>query len=255
MDGSGTQDTADPSAYAGPQFASTHWSVVLAANGTQTSASLQAWDQLARIYWRPLYAHIRRRGASHHDAQDRLQSFLATLLANGALQKADPSRGRFRSFLLAALDNHLANAHRQATALKRGGGTLSVPWPDDADTLACAMAAVAPASAPPERLFDRDWAHTLLDCALSGLEQEFHADSKSLQWRVLRPFLFAGPAPGAYAAAAAELNVHPDVLPNAVLRLRQRLRARVRSEIAHTVATIRDIDDELRYLVEVLIHS
>jgi len=235
-------------------FATTHWSVVLAAGGANTPESRLAWEQLARTYWRPLYGHVRRRGRTHDDAQDLVQAFFERLLEKPALQQAQRERGRFRTFLLAALDNFLANEHDRATALKRGGGIAFDPLPTAGAEADFALEPVAHTT-PLERLFDRDWANTILDKVLARLAGEFVEGGKAESWERLRPFLFRAPAPGEYEAAARHLGISPALMRKAVSRLRARLRTLARSEVARTVATVEEVEAEFRHLVDVIAGS
>ncbi|MBE7503126.1 MAG: sigma-70 family RNA polymerase sigma factor [Verrucomicrobiales bacterium] len=232
-------------------FATTHWSVVLAAGGTNTPESRLAWEQLARIYWRPLYGHVRRRGRSHPDAQDLVQAFFERLLEKPVLQQAQRERGRFRTFLLAALDHFLANEHDRATALKRGGGIAFEPLPIANAEADLALEPAAP-STPPERLFDRDWANTVLDQALDQLAAEFVQVGKAESWNNLRPFLFRAPTPGEYETTARQLGLSPALIRKAVSRLRARLRTLARAEVARTVATVEEVEAEFRHLINVI---
>ncbi len=228
-------------------FATTHWSVVLAAGSASTAGTRQAWEQLARAYWRPLYGHVRRRGRSHEDAQDLVQAFFTRLIEKPVLQQAQRERGRFRTFLLAALDHFLANEYDRAAALKRGGGFEFIAWPDGERDFE-----LAGANVPPERQYDREWAHAVFARSLRILETEFTVEGKTSQFTILRPFLFSSPGPNDYDKAAERLGIKPALMPKVVFRFRQRLRSLVRAEIAQTVCTVRDVDDEMRYLVELI---
>jgi DNA-directed RNA polymerase specialized sigma24 family protein len=231
-------------------FATTHWSVVLAAGGASTPNSRHAWEQLARDYWRPLYAHARRNGHSHEDAQDLVQGFFALMLEKPFLHRAQRERGRFRTFLLAALDHFLANQHDRANALKRGGGFEFVACPDN-------ESGVEPASPeiPIERQFDREWAQTIFDHALRRLEQEFVQEGKQTQFAALAPFLSQPPGDGDYERIAAQLGIRARLMATVVSRLRRRFRDLVRAQIAGTVATTAEIDAELSYLVDLMAGS
>lgn len=244
----------DPAPQAFPGvFATTHWSLVLVAGSGSHPAAQAAWDQLARLSWQPLHQHACRRGRSYAEAADLVQAFFAHLLERSVIARADPARGRFRSFLLGAFDHFLADATDRARAQKRGGGLEHLPWPDEHPTPTASFP-VAP-SEDPGRQFDRAWAQALLGRTLVTLEAEFSADGKSAQFAALRPYLFASPELGTYATVAAALGIRPALLPKAVARLRARFRTLLRAEIARTVATVREVDDELRYLVELLVEG
>jgi len=232
-------------------FPTTHWSVVLAAGKTDASGGSGAWEALARAYWRPIYAHARRRGRSHEDAQDLTQSFFATLIEKPALQRASPERGRFRSFLLAVFDHFLSDQQDRAAAQKRGGGWERIAWvASDADE----FPDVEPAApqVPLEHQFDRDWARSILGNAVRKLEQEFVEDGKQRSFSLLVPFLNRPPFPGEYAQVAAQLAVNPGLLPTVVARFRQRFRDLAVGEIAATVAGPVEVEGELTYLLELL---
>lgn len=233
-------------------FPTTHWSVVLAAGGTGTPASRHAWEKLAHAYWFPLHAHVLRRGRPAADAADLVQAFFARLLEKPVIQQAHRERGRFRTFLLASLENFLANEFDHSRALKRGGGAELMPLPDGE---AGPIPEPAAPGVPTERQFDLDWAQTILSQALASLEAGFVEDGRADHFTALRPFLFTSPAPGEYDATAARLGLRPGLMPKLVARLRQRLRALVRAEIARTVSTIREVDEEMRYLVELIAES
>jgi len=232
-------------------FPSTHWSVVLAANGEQTSAVTAALETLFRSYQKPLYSYIRRRGNTHHDAEDLLQAFFARLLTKDVLRAASQQRGRFRSFLLASLKNFLANEYDHAMALKRGGGGshLSFDAPAPSSSGITEAAALEPS---PERLFDREWAQTIFAAALQRLEQEFASEGKQTQFTALAPFLSRTPEPGEYEKVAALTGIRAGLMATVVSRLRQRFRDLVRTEIASTVASPAEVDEEMHYLVELM---
>ncbi|MCI0534863.1 MAG: sigma-70 family RNA polymerase sigma factor [Verrucomicrobiales bacterium] len=231
-------------------FATTHWSVVLAAQGSDSSAASTDLESLFRAYQRPLYSFIRRQGKAHHDAQDLIQAFFHHLLAKEALRAASRQRGRLRSFFLGSLKNFLANEHDRTQTLKRGGGQPHLSL----DAIADGATVPEPAAAtePPERLFDREWAQTIFSNALRRLEQEFAADGKQAQFAALAPFLSQSPAPGDHERLAREIGIRSSLMATVVSRLRRRFRELVRTEIAATVATPAEVDVELSYLVELM---
>jgi len=225
--------------------------MVLAAGDANAPGARHAWEELARVYWRPLYWHVRRRGGSHSDAQDLVQAFFVRLLEKPVIQHAQRGRGRFRTFLLAALDNFLANEHDRSVALKRGGGVELRPLDFSESELDFAPEPASPGK-PLEQLFDRDWAHAVLDKSLAQLGAEFARDGKAASWEKLRPFLFRGPEPGEYEATARQLGISDALMRKAVSRLRGRLRLLARSEIARTVATVSEVEAEYQHLVNVI---
>lgn len=230
------------------EFHTTRWSLVLAAqHGGDASSAVQAMAELCRDYWYPLYAFVRRRGHSPHDAQDLTQSFFASLLETKATA-AEPGRGRFRSYLLGALKHFLANDFHRENAQKRGGGQPLVEW----DSLEPeARYALEPAEdGDHEALYDRRWALELLDRAMSRLRTEFAAKKDEATFEALKGTLSG--AEGVRAELAEQLGMTEGALKVAVHRLRQRYREVVRAEIAETVDSPADVEDEMRHLVTVL---
>jgi len=223
-------------------FTTTHWSVVLSArkNSPQTAAALEA---LCRTYWPPLYTYIRRRGHDVHDAQDLTQAFLAHLLAKDFLDDVSRDKGKFRSFLLASLNNFLLNEHERANAQKRGGGLAFVPL--DANDAEEWLSAEAAATETPEDIFDRRWALTLLERAFARARGECEAAGKLAQFECLKTFLEGDVSHGDYNVAARELHMTAGAVAVAVHRLRQRYREILRREIADTVGTPEQIEEEL----------
>jgi len=194
-----------PESQTNPVFATTHWSVVLAAGDTSAPGSHAALASLCQIYWYPLYAHVRRRGHDPENARDLTQGFFVELLARNAIELADPQRGRFRTFLLAALDNFLHHAHRDAQTLKRGGGKEIISL--DAQDAEQRFALEPTDERSPDREFDRRWALATLERARGRLRQEFSLAGKTELFDLLRPHL-QGDAEGlAYTQIAARLNM------------------------------------------------
>ena len=230
-------------------FTTTHWSVVLSARETSPDAekSLQA---LCRAYWPPLYTYIRRRGHGEHDAQDLTQEFIVQLLAKKFLANVSPHRGRFRSFLLASLKNFLASEHRRATAAKRGGGVPLIPL--DADPEENFLGAEPATHTTPETVFERRWAIALMERAFAKLREELTVAGKAAQFDRLKGYLESDAGRGDYTVAARDLKMSSVAVGVAVHRLRQRFGELIRREIADTVASPEEIDDEMRHLIAVL---
>ena len=226
-------------------FPFTRWTLVAAAQGEAPAAD-DALEALCRAYWYPLYAFVRRSGHAPHEAEDLTQAFFARLLAKHDLAAVDREKGRFRSFLLAALQHFLANERDRARAQKRGGGRTPLSLDiADAET----RYQLEPADPlTPEKLFDRQWAQALLAHVLAALEGEAAAEGRSAQFEALKPFLAVGSGAISHAEAAARLRVTEGAAKVAVHRLRRRYRDRLRAEIARTVASPEQIDDELRAL-------
>ncbi|MFI5381613.1 MAG: RNA polymerase sigma factor [Tepidisphaerales bacterium] len=228
------------------RFLTTHWSIVLAAGSEGSSRAVEAMQRLCRAYWYPLYAYIRRRGNAAHDAQDLTQEFFALLLQRHDLADVRREKGRFRSFLLASLDHFLANERKKANRLKRGGGRIIVsidpvsaehryaqePWHD----------------LSPDKLFERRWAMTLLEQAINHLRQEFLIADKLPLFERLKVYLTGDQNGPAYADMGAQLGLGEAAVKMAVSRLRRRYREVLRAEIAQTVASAEDIEDEIHHL-------
>jgi RNA polymerase sigma factor (sigma-70 family) len=228
----------------------THWSVVLTAGGSDTTRAHDALANLCQTYWYPLYAYVRRRGQSPEDAQDLTQEFFARLLAGKWVGDADRAKGRFRTFLLTALNRFLANEWDRARAQKRGGGAVSVPLDTAvAEGRYCADTKNALA---PDRLYDRQWAMTLLDRALTRLETEHEGLGKAAEFAALSPALTAERGDIPYATMATQLGLSETAARMAVHRLRKRFREVFREEIAQTVAAPDEVEEEIRHLLAAL---
>src|SRR2546422_2382926 len=224
-------------------FATTHWSVVLAASDPRSTRSAEALENLCRNYWFPLYAYVRRRGYNAEDAQDLTQEFFARFLEKNSLSAARRERGRFRSFLLTSLQNFLSHEWESACAQKRGGGRRPVVW-DEAVAERC-YALEAASHLTPDKIFEQRWALALFQQALTQLRAEFADDGKSRQFTELKKFLTEGAEDGDYSEIAARLQMTPGSVSVAVHRMRQRYQQLVMEEIAHTVPLRADVDDEL----------
>ena len=230
----------------GDVFATTHWTVVLAAGKRHTPQSDHALEELCRNYWFPLYAYVRRRGHNKEDAEDSVQAFFARFLAKNYLEGLSAERGRFRAFLLASLKNFLANEWKASQRLKRGGGekNLSLDW-ETADTK-FQVASVAEPS--PDKAFDREWAVALLAKVIERLEAECAADGKGKVFEQLKVFLAAGKGESAHAEVAKALDMEEGAVRVAVHRLRKRYRVLLREEIANTLSDPLMVDEEMRAL-------
>ncbi len=233
-----------------PIFATTRWSVVLGAAQAPSAEQADALEQLCRTYWYPLYAYIRRQGASVEDAQDLTQEFFARLLARNYLDRADPQRGRFRWFLLGALRHFLSNQREYARTLKRGGRRVHISL----DELMAEKRYQAELCThlTPERLFERAWAVTLLARVREQLGEHFARAGKRERFEKLASYLPGGQERESYAEIAAKLGTTEGALRVELHRLRASYRQLLRTEIAHTVSTPAEIDEELRYLIQVM---
>lgn len=238
----------------GAAFEATHWTMVqLAADAASTTASQQALTAFCESYWPPLYAFLRRRGHNPTDAQDLTQAFFAHLLEQKTLSRASRDKGRLRTFLLGALQNFLADEHDRATALKRGGGKQIVSINEHFADAEGAAAAELPAD--PAASFDRTWAATLVTQVWQRLQSDYVAEGRGEWLDALKPFVVGGsaaPAPS-QEEVAARLQVPISTLRTWLQRLRERYRDCLRAEVARTVWNRSDIDEELRYLFQLLL--
>jgi RNA polymerase sigma factor (sigma-70 family) len=233
----------------GGAFNTTHWSVVLAAGQNASAQSTAALDKLCRTYWYPLYLYARRLGNSPEDAQDLTQDFFSRLLAKHYLAKANPDRGKFRTFLLGSLKNFIVNEWKRAGRLKRGGGLeiLSIDATLAEDRYLAEPADVSDLDAA----FDQRWAIALIEQALTALRREYSAAGKTELFDQLKGLVWGERNSASYAEIAASLQLTEGNVKVAVHRLRQRFRETLRMEVAQTVARPDEIDSELRHLISV----
>jgi RNA polymerase sigma-70 factor (ECF subfamily) len=233
-----------------PVFLTTHWSVVLAAGSGDTTGARHALEKLCQTYWYPLYAYVRRRNFSPPDAEDLTQEFFARFLEHDWVANADREKGRFRSFLLSAMNHFLANEWDKARAQKRGGGAHPLPLQfDTAETRYCREPAE---SVTPEQHFEQRWALTLLETVTRRLGAEYEQTGKAELFAALSPCLVGDRTAQPYEELAKKLALSEGAVKSAVHRLRQRYRQILREEIASTVAGPGEVEEELRHLVAVL---
>ena len=230
-------------------FATTRWTMVLAAGTEGSPHGREALEQLCRAYWFPLYAHVRRRGHDADAAQDLTQGFFKRLLERNDLAGLTRDGGKFRSFLLKALNHFLANEHERASALKRGSGLAILSLDDAAEDRYLREPSH---SESPDRLFERRWALALMENALRQLGVEQAVAGKAAVFAILRPFLSREPEAGEYAVLAARLTVAPGTLAVQVHRLRERYRQLVRAAVADTVDSPLEVEAEMRHLLAAL---
>ena len=224
--------------------------MVVDAGRRSSPKAADALATLCEIYWLPLYVYVRQRGHSADDAQDLTQEFFVRLLDKQTLQVADRERGRFRSFLLASMKNFLANKWRRDAAQKRGGApsVISLDF-DDGES----RYQLEPShNHTPERIFERQWALTLLDRALTKLRTEFASAEKIELFGHLRMFLGGSKSTVPYREIGRQLDMSEGAVKVAVHRMRRRYRALLREEVQHTVAAAEDVDAELRQLFDIL---
>jgi len=233
------------------EFATTHWSLVVAVKPDETSQThaRKALEELCRAYWYPLYAFVRYRGYSSDDAQDLTQSFFTRIIETGGFASADPERGRFRSYLLGAMKHFLANEWHRARAQKRGGKVQFIEW--DALDPEAKYAGASKQSDDPELFFDREWALEIIAGTMQALRDEMVKTGKSEQFDALKGSL-TGEDESPREEIAARLDMSEGAVKVAVHRLRQRYHKLLRAAIAETVSNEVDLNDEMRYLVDVL---
>jgi RNA polymerase sigma factor (sigma-70 family) len=230
-------------------FKTTHWSVVVLAGQEGSPQAAESLEKLCRAYWFPLYAYVRRYGHTPEEAQDLTQAFFARLIEKHWVAEADPGKGRFRTFLLTALRRFLANEWRSSHAARRGGGCTQIPLDVTAETRYAPELAT---DLTPERTYERQWALSVFDRALVRLRQEYATAGKTRQYEALKPFLANEAGEGDYARVGAQLQVSSGALATAVCRLRQHYCGLVREEIAHTVNSPDELEEEMRSLLAAL---
>jgi RNA polymerase sigma factor (sigma-70 family) len=234
----------------GASFATTHWSVVAQSALTDVPEAANALAQLCEVYWPPIYSFIRRRGYAPPDAQDLTQAFFAFFLRTKAFARTDPLQGKFRSFLLASVKNFLADTWDREQAIRRGGGYQIVSL--DQETAESFYDAASASDSTAERLFELRWAKSLTAGALNSLRAELQAEGKIKLFEQLKDFLIGSTVLPSYDEASARMGLPRATVKTHVHRLRQRYREIVRREVARTVSSPHEIDEELRYLCNAL---
>ena len=231
-------------------FATTHWSVVLAAGQQESPTAAQALETLCCTYYYPLYAHVRRRGHSPEDAQDLTQAFFAHLLGRDFLRSVARDKGRFRSFLLACLNHFLSDERDRAQAAKRSGGQPPISL--DADLAERRYREEPTDGLTPEIAYERRWAATLLERAQSRLAAEYAAHGKTEQLHQLEEFPLGERGERSFRDCAVRLGLSESALKSAVHRMRLRYRELVREEVAHTVNDPTEVEAEISHLIAVV---
>ncbi len=230
-------------------FEETHWSLVLRA-GRSDEGGTGALDTLCRSYWMPLYSYVRRRGFAPAEAEDITQGFFHDLIAKEALQTVDRSKGRFRSFLLGSLKNFWANEWDRQRTIKRGGGLTFVSLDEpQAETL---FAGLIESQFPPEQVFDRVWALTILHRVMSELRQEYQVEGRLATFQALESMLSKKGRAASYTDIARDLVMTEAAVRMAAMRLRRRFGELLRSHVLKTVGDPAEVEDELRYLLSCL---
>jgi len=230
-------------------FTTTHWSVVLAAQG-QSPAADEALERLCRTYWRPIYGFVRRQGAPPEEAKDLTQSFFALLLERRDFDAVRKEKGRMRSYLLTSLKHFLANERDRAMAIKRGEGEQLIPLDELRDGERYGFEATDTATA--DQIYERRWALTLLSQVFTRLGEEYRAAGNVVLFEHLRALLTDEPNHPSQAQIGHELGMTENAVKQAHRRFRERYREALREEIYHTVIAPGDVDDELRHLIAVL---
>jgi RNA polymerase sigma-70 factor (ECF subfamily) len=231
-------------------FVTTRWTQVLNARGESPEARA-ALGELCAAYWIPIFRFVQRSGYDEEAARDLTQEFIAQLLARNGLDKVEPSKGRFRSYLLGAVKHFLSDQRDMAAAAKRGGGQPMTPLGNETDT-STTMEVPDPAGVTPDRFFDRQWAFNVIERALKQLKEELAGSGKGEYFEKLKPWLVGDIGGVSQGEAGNQLGLSEGAIKVAVHRLRKRFRALVKAEIGQTVGTSNDVQEELRYLVEVL---
>ncbi len=231
-------------------FATTQWSVVLAAGRGDSTKTRQALAALCEAYWYPLYAFVRRQGYDSEQSRDLTQGYFLQLLEKDFLADVRPELGRFRAFLIVSVKHFLSNERDRERALKRGGGQAPIRL--DAAEAEDRYRFEPVDALTPERLFERRWATTVLERALEGLRVESEGDGESARFGRLKPYLTGAEPASSYREAAGDLEMTEGAVKTAVHRLRKRFGELLRHEIAQTVADPRDVDGEIRYLLETM---
>ena len=225
------------------QFSTTHWSLVLAAGRRGTIESDSALERLCKSYWPPLYAYVRRRVVDLHEAQDLTQAFFERLLDRKYLADADPERGRFRAFLLTAFKHFLSKEWEKAKAQKRGGRHKRISF----DFVS--QDAMQPTDhLTPDKIFERQWAITLLGRVMHRLQRDMERGGKGRQFELLKHFLSGENSDLTISDVAEELSQTESATRMAASRMRKRYRELLRDEIAQTLSTKEDVEDEIRSL-------
>jgi RNA polymerase sigma-70 factor (ECF subfamily) len=230
-------------------FATTHWSVVLEAQG-ESPAAQEALEKLCRTYWRPVYSFIRRQGVGLEEAEDLTQGFFALLLDRHDLDAVRREKGRLRSYLLTSVKHFLASEQRRAMAVKRGKGQRGVPLEELSAIERTEIEPAGPLSA--DRLYERRWALTLMEQVLRRLKEEYSTAGNAALFDLLKQLLPDEPGAPSRAEIAAHLGMTENAVRQALYRFRHRYQVLLREEISHTVAIASDIEDELRHLIAVL---
>ena len=229
-------------------FPTTRWTRVMSLRGDDEDAAQEAMAEICRIYWYPIYAFIRHRGNSAHDAEDLTQGFFSHIIEKKQLDRADRERGKLRSFLLLVAKSYMSDEYKKSSAQKRGGGIADISI--DAEEAERRYSVEPVDSLTPEKLFERHWALSLLDQVTASLKQEYVSRNKGAQFEVLSRYLSWNSGEASYKEAAAEAELSEEAMRAAVSRMRKRYRVLLRDTIADTINTEEDdVDEEIRALL------
>ena len=230
-------------------FATTHWSMVLEAQG-ESPAAQEALEKLCRTYWRPIYSFVRRHGARAEDAEDLTQGFFALLLERKDLNTVRKEKGRLRSYLLASVKHFLTDEARHAMAVKRGKGQWLIPFEEIRERERIDVERSDRLTA--DQIYERRWAFTVLEQVMTRLRDEYRTAGNVQFFDQMKKMLMDEPGRPSQAQIASEFDMTENAVKQAFYRFRQRYQALLREEISHTVAMPTDIEDELRYLITVV---
>jgi RNA polymerase sigma factor (sigma-70 family) len=244
------QSTIGGNAHYGPvAFTTTHWSIVLEAQG-ESPAAQEALEKLCRTYWRPIYGFVRRQGSGAEDAEDLTQGFFALLLERKDLNTVRKEKGRLRSYLLTSVKNFLADESRHAMAVKRGKGQRLIPLDEIRERERADVERSDSLTA--DQIYERRWAFTVLEQVMARLREEYRSSGNVRFFDQMKKMLMDEPDRPSQAQVATEFDMTENAVKQAYFRLRQRYQTLLRDEIAHTVAMPGDIEDELRHLIAVV---
>ncbi len=237
----------------GASFGATHWSVIAACTSASNEEAHAALTHLCRDYWPPLYSFVRRRGYSPADAQDLVQGFFASFLQNKAYAQTDRNKGKFRTFMVASLKHYMANAWDRERALKRGGDREFVLLGEEMEAVETLYASEPAATMlDEEQHYEQCWAAALVACALARLGREFGDGPKVRLFGELKPFLSGGVGLPSQEEIARRLEMPINTLRSHLSRLRARYGELLREEVARTIGSADDVDEELRHFRKIL---
>jgi len=232
-------------------FCTTRWTLVMRSRG-EAAESRAALGELCEAYWPPVFRFLRREGRNEDESRELAQEFFARLLARGGVGNVDPTRGRFRSYLLGALKHFLAERRRNENREKRGGGATIESLEASGTETSPGLQVADPSAAIPDAWFDRDWALSVMERGLSAVQSDFEKAGKVRQFEVLKPWLMGDTESLSQADAASALATTSGAVKVMIHRLRKDFRDAIHAEIAQTVPQPEDIAEELRYLIEAL---